>query len=56
VAEGDHVRKGQIIALMGSTGRSTGPHLHYEILLNGQKVNPAAYLNRFDDDVYYARR
>lgn len=53
-AVGDKVYKGQIIALMGSTGMSTGPHLHYEVLKNGSKVNPTAYLNRQDTEVYYA--
>jgi len=43
--EGDFIRKGQVIAYMGSTGRSTGAHLHYEIRRYGTQVNPANYLN-----------
>ena len=44
VTAGQHVRKGQIIGYMGSTGFSTGPHVHYEVNVNGQRVNPVNYL------------
>lgn len=46
VRVGDVVKKGQVIALMGSTGRSTGPHVHFEVFKYGRQVDPATYINR----------
>jgi murein DD-endopeptidase MepM/ murein hydrolase activator NlpD len=44
VAAGEQVRKGQLIGFVGSTGRSTGPHLHYEVRVAGHAVDPTPYM------------
>ena len=45
VKVGDQVTEGEVIAKSGNTGRSTGPHLHYEIRLNGEAVDPMRFLD-----------
>ena len=45
VAKGDKVQSGQNIGQIGCTGRTSGPHLHYEILLNGQRIDPQKYIH-----------
>lgn len=42
---GDRVKQGQVIGAMGSSGRSTGPHVHFEVLRNGRQVDPAQYIH-----------
>ena len=44
VRPGQKVERGTLLAFSGNTGRSSGPHLHYEIFVKGQPVNPRAYL------------
>lgn len=46
VSVGDVVKKSDVVALMGSTGRSTGPHVHFEVHLHGKSVDPNKYINR----------
>ncbi|MFL6784026.1 MAG: M23 family metallopeptidase [Sphingomicrobium sp.] len=45
---GDHIARGQLIARMGSTGRSTGSHLHYEVRIDGRAVNPVPFMKSAD--------
>ena len=44
VAKGQRVKKGDIIGFIGSTGRSTGPHLHYEVRISNKAVDPIPYM------------
>jgi murein DD-endopeptidase MepM/ murein hydrolase activator NlpD len=55
VKPGDKVKRGQIIGFVGSTGKSTAPHLHYEVEKNGKKVNPIHYFHSDLSDVEYEK-
>lgn len=46
VAAGDTVQRGQAVAVVGSTGRSTGPHVHFEVLRDGRQIDPMAFIGR----------
>lgn len=55
VAAGQQVHKGDIVGYVGTTGRSTGPHLHYEVRVDGAAVNPLAYMQSDDNSRSTAR-
>lgn len=58
VKKGDFIKRGQIIGYIGSSGRSTGPHLHFEVVYNGNPINPIDYIKKLPsylDYVSYVR-
>lgn len=52
VSKGDYISRGQTVGLLGNSGRSTGPHLHYEVILRNKTVNPINYFNEMSPDEY----
>ncbi len=54
VHKGDRIERGQLIGFVGNTGRSTGPHLHYEIALNNKPINPYKFYEscKFSKSIY----
>jgi murein DD-endopeptidase MepM/ murein hydrolase activator NlpD len=46
VKPGDRVKKGQMLGTVGTTGNTTGPHLHYEVRIHGRPANPFSYLTQ----------
>jgi len=53
---GQLVDKGQQVATLGNTGRSTGPHVHYEVLKNGKQINPQAFIGPLNNRLYGSAR
>jgi murein DD-endopeptidase MepM/ murein hydrolase activator NlpD len=56
VRPGDHITRGQQVGRMGSTGRSTGNHLHYEVRIDGRAVNPIPFMKSTDYVLAMQRR
>jgi murein DD-endopeptidase MepM/ murein hydrolase activator NlpD len=52
VKKGENVKRGQLIGYVGSSGGSTAPHVHYEIIKNGKKINPIQYIINVSDEEY----
>ena len=52
VKKGQKIKRGDIIGEVGSTGTSTGPHLHYEVIKNGKKNNPVLFVHDLSDEEY----
>jgi murein DD-endopeptidase MepM/ murein hydrolase activator NlpD len=46
VQAGDHVSAGQVIAMMGSSGRASAPHVHFEVLKDGERINPSRFVKQ----------
>ena len=46
VKPGDHVTAGQVIAQLGSSGRTSGPHVHFEVIKNGARINPSKFVKQ----------